>query len=391
MHLNDTCPSCGAGGMTVFYEVNGVPTNSVLLLNTREEALNYPQGDIALAFCRACGFIANIAFEPRLTEYSGKYEATQAFSPTFNAFHRSLAAGLINRYDLHGKDVIEIGCGQGEFLTMLCELGGNRGVGFDPAYRPNGQAHNQITLIPDFYSERYIGYASDFLCCKMTLEHIQPVAEFIRTVRRSIGERPNTVIFFQVPNGMYVLRDVAFWDVYYEHCSYFTAGALGRLFRRSGFNVLSLWTDYDDQYLMVEAKPGSVAGILALPQEEDMETLAREVRAFAEKCRAKLAVWRERLAQVRANGWRAVIWGGGSKGVSFLTTLNIRDEIGYAVDVNPNKHGTYMAGAGQQVVGPAFLKEYHPEIVIVMNPIYCPEIQRELDRMGVRAQLWPLD
>ena len=64
------------------------------------------------------------------------------------------------------------------------------------------------------------------------------VGEFIATIRRSIGERPDTVVFFQIPNARYVLCDVAFWDIYYEHCSYFTPGSLARLFRRSGFEVL---------------------------------------------------------------------------------------------------------------------------------------------------------
>ena len=29
-------------------------------------------------------------------------------------------------------------------------------------------------------------------------------------------------MFFQVPDMSRVLRDLAFWDIYYEHCSYFT-------------------------------------------------------------------------------------------------------------------------------------------------------------------------
>jgi hypothetical protein len=73
--------------------------------------------------------------------------------------------------------------------------------------------------------------------------------------------------------------------------------------------------------------------------------------------------------------------------VAFLTTLRIQDEIEYAVDINPYKHGTYMAGTGQQIVAPEFLREYRPDVVIVMNPIYCNEIRRDLNRMGVTAEL----
>ena len=102
------------------------------------------------------GFIANLAFNPALTEYSARYEETQGFSPTFNAFHRALAERLIARYDLHGKDIVEIGCGKGEFLMLLCELGGNRGVGFDPGCRSGSCSRPRtLRLHIDFYFDAH--------------------------------------------------------------------------------------------------------------------------------------------------------------------------------------------------------------------------------------------
>ncbi|MBL8056982.1 MAG: methyltransferase domain-containing protein, partial [Anaerolineales bacterium] len=388
-----TCPACGAAAGPAFYSLAGAPVHSVLLLETRAAAVGYPRGELQLGLCERCGFIWNMAFDPGRHEYSAKYEATQAYSATFNAFHRRLAEHLIQRYDLHGKDLIEIGCGQGEFLSLLCELGGNRGVGFDPAYvagRVEGPARNQLRFVADFYSEQYVAERCDFLCCKMTLEHIQPVAEFAGTVRRAVGERPGTVVFFQIPHVTRILRDVAFWDLYYEHCSYFSPGSLARLFRRAGFDVLDLWTDYDDQYLMIEARPGTGAGRPPLAAEEPPAALAQEVAAFTARFAEARAAWQARVAALRAAGQRAVIWGGGSKGVAFLTTLGLQAEIPYAVDINPRKHGTFMAGTGQEIVGPERLREYRPDVVIVMNPIYCAEIQAELDRLGVPAQLWPV-
>ena len=393
MSISQVCPNCGASGMWVFYELKNVPVHSVLLLPTREEALNFSKGDIALGFCHTCGFIANVAFDPGLHQYSSRYEATQAFSSTFNVFHRNLATYLIERYDLHSKDIIEIGSGQGEFLTLLCELGDNRGVGFDPAYisRQNqSQANDQIIFIKDFYSEKYANYRGDFLCCKMTLEHIQQTADFVSTVRRSMRDQLATIVFFQVPNVTRILRDLAFWDIYYEHCSYLSLGSLARLFRKCGFDAIDLWKDYDDQYLMIEAKPGNGRSRPVLVQEDDLEDLARDLAYFAENYLHKLDAWQRDLQEVRQNRQRTVIWGAGSKGVAFLTTLRIQDEIEYAVDINPYKHGTYMAGTGQQIVAPEFLREYRPDVVIVMNPIYCNEIRRDLNRMGVTAELMPV-
>jgi SAM-dependent methyltransferase len=390
MGAEHVCHNCGAQRMSVFYELKNTPVHSVLLLPTREEALNFPKGDIALGFCHTCGFIANIAFDPGLHEYSSRYEATQGFSPTFNAFHQNLATHLIERYDLHNKEIIEIGCGQGEFLSLLCELGGNRGVGFDPAYvseRSQSQASDRITFISDFYSEKYASYQADFVCCKMTLEHIQKTAEFISTVRRTVRHRAETIVFFQVPNVTRILRELAFWDIYYEHCSYFSTGSLSYLFRKSGFDVIDLWPGYDDQYLMLEARPGDGQGGPNPARGEDLEKLAQDIAYFVENYPRKLETWRRNLQEIKQGGRRAVIWGAGSKGVAFLTTLEIQKEIKYVVDINPYKHGTYMAGTGQQIVGSEFLREYRPEVVIVMNPIYENEIREELDRMGVSAEL----
>ena len=68
--------------------------------------------------------------------------------------------------------------------------------------------------------------------------------------------RPVT-LFFELPDTERVLDECAFWDIYYEHCSYFTPGSLERLFRRSGFEVTRQWKAFDDQYLMLEARPGA--------------------------------------------------------------------------------------------------------------------------------------
>ena len=376
--------------MSIFYATDQVPVHSVLLLETRQEALQYSKGNIRLGFCDRCGFISNITFDASVHEYSSRYEATQGYSATFNAFHHRLATGLIDRYDLHGKTIVEIGCGQGEFLTLLCELGGNRGIGFDPAYvrdRSSVKLVEDVTFIADFYSEKYAAYAGDLICCKMTLEHIHQTADFVRTVRRAAGDKPERIIFFQVPNARYVFGEIAFWDVYYEHCSYFSLGSLARLFRRSGFNILNLWTDYEDQYLMLEAQPGNGQNP-PLPQEDDLGELRREVGHFQAQYPIKVAEWRRQFDDYKQNGRKTVLWGGGSKGVAFLTALDISlDEIEYVVDINPHKAGTFMAGTGQEIVMPAFLRDYRPDVVIVMNPVYCQDVQRSLNEMGLSPEL----
>jgi SAM-dependent methyltransferase len=384
------CHACGSANLTAFFDLTGVPVNSCLMVDSREEALRFPTGDLRLAFCKDCGFIFNLLFNVESITYSAAYEETQGCSPRFNEFARSLAQRLIDDYGIRGKHVLEIGCGKGEFLAMICELGGNTGTGIDPAYVPgrlSEHAQSRIEFITDFYSEKYSHLTGDVVCCRHTLEHIAPVREFVQMVRRSIGDRHDTLVFFEVPDVSRVLRENAFWDIYYEHCTYFSLGSLGRLFRACGFEILKLYKDFDDQYLLLEARPSPRADQAPVRAEEDIATLAAEVTEFQGSIQRKFAQMKSDLEGLVRSGQKVVVWGSGSKAVAYLSTLKIRDEIEYIVDINPVKHGKFLAGTGHEIVAPEFLQSYRPDVVILMNPIYYDEVQRHLDSMGVPARL----
>lgn len=384
------CPNCGSKGLSVFYSVKNVPVHSCLLMPTRDGALNYPTGDLQLGFCQNCGFITNSSFDSGRQEYSTRYEETQGFSSHFNAFAKSLAQKVIDDYNIHNKTVLEIGCGKGEFLALVCQLGQNHGIGIDPAYvperNPAGKGIN-IEFIQDFYSEKYSNLAADVVLCRHTLEHIAPTRRFMQTLRKSIGKRTKTLVIFELPDVMRVLEEGAFWDIYYEHCSYFTTGSLARLFRRSGFDVDQLYLDYDGQYIIITAYPTEAAGPPAKEAENDMEQLRRAVAGFGAVCSAGIDKWRKMIEQFAADGQKTVIWGAGSKGVAFLTTLAINDRIGYAVDINPYKKGKFMPATGHEIVPPELLAEYKPDKVIAMNPVYLAEIRNDLERLNLKPDL----
>jgi SAM-dependent methyltransferase len=385
------CPNCLGKGMQPFYAVENIPVHSCLLMPTREEAINYPTGQLHLSFCPACGFVCNTAFDPGVHEYSTRYEETQGFSPTFNTFARGLAQDLVAHHKLGPDDtVLEIGCGKGEFLVLMCELGGCKGIGLDPGYRPErttSKAAQRIEFIQDFYGPKYSHLTADFICCRHTLEHIAPTHAFMADLRQTIGSRADTIVFFELPDVMRELKEGAFWDLYYEHCTYFSAGSLARLFRQTHFEVTKLEVVYAGQYLLVTAMPAEGPTQPCLPLEDDLAELRARIVAFPAVCSKAINHWRTFIDRNAADGKKTVLWGSGSKGVSFLTTLRIIDEIEYVVDINPFRQGKFMPGTGQQIVGPDFLAECRPECVIVMNPIYVDEIRRDLEARGLRPEL----
>ncbi len=389
---NDTqtrCPSCGQGGMKLFYSLEAVPSNSCLLLESKPEAVAYPTGSIELRHCPECAFIGNLSFDGQLTEYSGRYEETQGFSPTFRAFHERLAKQLIDRHDLHGKKVVEIGCGKGEFLHLLCAYGDNDGLGFDPAYvedRSQPVLGERVEFVRDFFSAKYPVSEADFVACKMTLEHIPEVHAFIKTIRDTVHGQPDSIVFVQVPEATRILKDCAFEDIYYEHCSYFTPASLQMLFRNTGFEVINTESTYDQQYLTVEARYGD-SNSKAQRFDEELAEVAGLVATFPERCAKKIGAWRKNITDRARQGQRIVLWGSGSKGVAFLTTLDLQDEVEYVVDINPNRQGFFMAGTGQQIIAPGKLREISPDYVVVMNRIYLDEIREMLDGLGLSPEV----
>jgi SAM-dependent methyltransferase len=390
---NYVCPSCGEHGLSVFYEVKSVPVNSCLLLATESQAVAFPRGDIALGFCKNCGFISNVDFDSSKVDYSSNYEDQQCYSSKFNTFAQTLANSLIEKYNLYDRNILEIGCGKGDFLASLCELGQNTGVGIDPAYtegRIQRKTSQKLTFIRDFYSERYSSYNGDLICCRHTLEHIPNTSEFVNIVRRSIDPRRDTAVFFEVPDVTRVLREVAFWDIYYEHCSYFSPGSLARLFRFCNFSITDLYKEFDDQYLIIEAKLAVSKSEKTYEIEETVEALGEEVKYFAEHFRQTISSWKNRLEKLKADNKRVAIWGSGSKCVAFITTLNIENEIDCVIDINPHRHGKFIPGAGKQIMPPDYLKTLNPDFTIVINPAYTNEIRQMLEDMKVTTEIIPI-
>jgi C-methyltransferase C-terminal domain/Methyltransferase domain len=388
------CQACGGSSLESFYELNNVPAHSCLLLPTRAAALAFPRGDIELVFCHDCGFIGNARFDIGLNQYSAAYEETQAFSPRFLQFLDEICRDQIRKFGLGpGLTALEIGCGKGEFLTKLCELSGCNGIGIDPGYHPErnrSSAADRMTFIRDLYGPRYAHLQAEYVSCRHTLEHIAPVQEFMRLVRETIGNRQQVNVFFELPDMERVLETGVFWDVYYEHCTYFTRGSLARLFRAEGFDVKGLYKAYDDQYLMIEAKPVAGSTVATLPQEDDLASTAELVRKFTKEVDNRLQELSEAAHRWRRSGQKVAIWGSGSKCVSLMSSMELGDTLQAIVDINPHKHGKFLAGSGWEIEGPDALTALRPDAVIIMNSIYTEEIRHELATRGLRPELLPL-
>jgi SAM-dependent methyltransferase len=379
------CLVCGGTSLEPLISIPDVPTLCNRLCASEAEAANAARGDITLIYCSDCGHVANSAFDQAQATYDGFFENSLTFSPRYRQYADATAERLINRYGLRGKRIVEIGCGSGDFLQLLCGSG-NHGEGYDPSQPSSRCAAGRGTVEiigRDFAVDDARG--ADFLCCRHVLEHLAQPMDLLRQLRESIAIRDGAAVFFEVPNALFTLDRLGIWDVIYEHVSYFTPSSLVRAFRNAGFTVCYSGSAFDEQYLWLEAR-GDGRSYLSGPSTRSANAL---YSSFSARFSGRIEQWRQRIDKLASDGRHVVIWGAGAKGVMFLNLLRITTGAGidWVVDINPRKHGHFVPLMGQRIVGPDSLLQNPPDLVIVMNPEYEREVRSMIEDIGIGCEV----
>ncbi len=372
-----------------FFTLEHVPVECNVLWDTPVEAQSVSRGTLALSFCPACGHIYNTRFDPNLAGYHSNYENSLHYSPRFQAYAEELASSLVQRHGLYKKRIVEIGSGKGDFLNLLCEKGENQGEAFDPSYDGAASPFKRIRFHQEYLDVQSLSGNVDFICSRHTLEHTSKPRLFVDALRLA-SLKSGAAVFIEVPNALHTLRELAVWDLIYEHVSYFSPSSLASLFTGAGFDVCRLETTYEGQFLTLEAvpSPGQTGRIRTGQNILSAGSLWLEAQDFSRRYMQKAQLWRVKLADLRESHARAVLWGAGSKGISFLNMMAVTGEIACVVDINPRKHGRFISGSGHEIVPPEYLKGYRPERVILMNAIYLKEVEAALDRMNLSPEIW---
>jgi Methyltransferase domain/C-methyltransferase C-terminal domain len=393
------CFACGQRELAEFADLGDIPVLCGVHYATEAEALGSPLGRMTLGYCDRCAYVRNIAFDPDALVYDTTMDTNLHHSPAFQSFSADLVRSLAARFDLAGKVILDIGCGQGEFLRELCHDAGATGFGYDAMYAgvegpdpsgahfTTGYAPLRDPELPNF----------DVVTSRHWFEHIDDPYDFLVALRERAADRP-VYGYFEVPDAGYDLA-TAGWEVIYPHVSYFESTSLRSIFERAGWQVTGGGTMFHGMFRFLEVATNTTAPIVAGPAATPEPALAagsagdardRQLAAiggFAERQRAEVSRWRATIDELSAQGKRPVMWGAGSRGVQFLTFADPGRQLAAVVDVNPRKWGRYLPMTAHRVEAPDVLREIKPTTVIITNPAYRDEIAKSLSDYGVIADI----
>jgi SAM-dependent methyltransferase len=340
-----------------------------------------------MTVCEDCGFVFNAVFDERKLSYDAAYENTQTHSPAFSD-HLDQRVHQILREEGHtARTIVEVGCGKGDFLRRLiqhphCQA---QGLGFDPTYTGDvTKLGGRLQFVKSFYDAQAATIPADVVVCRHVIEHIAQPLLLLKSIRQALKTSPHATVYFETPCVDWILRNRVAWDFFYEHCSLFTRHSLTTAFELAGFTVTSCEHVFGGQYLWLTATPATSPATTQTLRAGLTPNLAGVYRITEQ---SRNANWCNLVHGARQQGPLA-LWGAGAKGVTFANLVDPHNTLlDCVVDVNPAKQQQFLPGSGHAIVGPTELTARQVRTVLVLNPNYLPEIQRQVAELGLSVNV----
>ena len=284
------CPVCDGIDLEPILEWRGIPVLQNHVYTTAQDAHRAVRGNITLMACRTCTFTFNRSFESALVNYGPGYDNCQTASQTFCDHLATVRQSIAGLSEQRTGTVLEVGCGNGVFLSQLVsqELPAWNGIGLDPSYTGDSPLlGGRLRFTADYFNERHQSIRADIVFSRHVIEHVPDPVLFVRRMVNCATGNPHSRILLETPCFKWTLKNHAFWDISYEHCSLFTSDSLNALLNRADAQALNVETVFGSQYLLAKARPALTnTGRIALVSS-DYNSLVAE---FAVK-QAGLIVW----------------------------------------------------------------------------------------------------
>jgi ubiquinone/menaquinone biosynthesis C-methylase UbiE len=395
MKSRSDCPGCGHRGLSAPFCLPRQPVVLNYRFRCAEDAARIRRRAVTLRQCRNCGLVFNATFDINAIPYDENYENRQSFSPTFQEHLDTLAAGLTKRNKLQGGRILEVGCGKGDFLRLLCATAKAEGVGYDTSYESREEPAGLE------YHKRYVGAADvtrpfDAVICRHVIEHVPEIGTFLRELWEIAVAAGDPVVVLETPRFEWIVEQLSLWDLFYEHCNYFLTASLAHLCRLNGFRVMRQRGVFGDQYQVLEMKvaksfrnrpdpddypawlcelpkPRAHSHPPGVPKEADLGE-------FSGRARRHLDGLAKRIAKAAGgSGW--AVWGAGAKGVALVNHLR-GSKPRCVVDSNPAKQGGVLPGCRIPIVAPDDARLLKLGLIVIPNPNYAREIGDVLRQRG---------
>jgi len=349
--MNTECKVCNRRDLNLFIEFEKYPKTISYLFEDAELARKDFTG---LSFVK-CNFCHHVQISKDMPQdFYKNYLMTASHSNKMNEFQIQQAEFIIRKFNLKNKKILEVGCGDGNFLCILKEKGclvwGNEpSKSFRELALKRGLEADSL-----YVNEEYKNPNAPFdaVVSREVMEHVPYPVNFLKNIRRIL--KPEGHVLIEVPNFEKALRDSRYYDMFPDHLSYFTRESLTAAMLISGFKNVEIYFGMDEEFIYATAQNNEIKNSSLISAKEkignDYQKLFEDYKEIA-------------------------VWGAGGKGIAVLGSLKDSSKIKYVFDSDPFKHGKYLPSSGVPVKKPSELfEDKNIDLLIITNLAYTDEI-----------------
>lgn len=306
--------------------------------------------------CSACGLV-QLSNNP--VSYFREVIRAVKISEEMKTFRLRQFRHFVEKYSLRGKKVIEIGCGQGEYSSLMQQCG-VQVYGLEASQASITVCKkNGLRAIKGFVDN--LAYAipnTPFNAFFMLnfLEHLPDPNSTLRGIYNNLSD--DAVGLVEVPNFDMILRNNLFSEFILDHIFYFTEKTLKAILELNGFDVLeskTVWHDYIISCVVRKRNQLDVSGFHTHQAE-----IIKDIEKYI------------------GNYKKIAIWGAGHQALTILSLLHLTDKISYVVDSAPFKQNKYTPVTHIPIVSPDTLRSNPIDAIVVMAASYSDEVVKNI-------------
>ena len=310
--------------------------------------------DLEVCQCSGCGLV-QLSNEP--VHYYKDVIRASAFSEEMEAFRIKQFGDFVEKYSLKNKKIVEIGCGCGEYLSIIQKFELDA-YGLEHSEKSTKQClDNGLKVSRDFIENadcKLKNAPFDAFYILNFLEHIPDLNSVLRGIYNNLSD--DAVGMIEVPNFDIVLRNKRFSDFIIDHLYYFTEKTLISTLNYNGFEVETcdvIWHDHLISAVVKKRKPLDLSGFDQY-QDKMKDELKQYIKRFGHK--------------------KVAVWGASHQALAIILMADIADDICYVIDSAPFKQGKYTPASHLAIVSPEILKSEAADAIIVMAAGYSDEV-----------------
>lgn len=314
--------------------------------------------DFDVLQCNWCGLIQ---LNCQAVPYYKSVIRASLVSSEMTSFRKLQFQKWINKFGLEKKTILEIGCGNGEYLSLLskyCEYA----VGIEYSQKAVELCKkNGLNVIQGFPTNnlKLPNYKADGFICLSFAEHWPDPVNTLKNIHKILSEGAIGII--EVPNTDMIIEEGLCSEFMTDHLCYFTKKTLKTLMSITGFEVLDMDVVWNGYILSaVVKKQEKVKFKIGMNKKAN---LSMKILDYVNNSNHHSGV---------------AIWGASHQAFSILAMAKLGQDIRYIVDSAEFKQGKFSPATHIPIFSPSKLNEAPVSALIVMASSYTKEVLEQI-------------